>query len=257
MNKNGIVAVAAAALMAAGAQPKSRDPGPTDHRQLAPGEFDRILVAGPFLVRVRTGQATSVSLTGPRTTLDDTELVVRDGQLFIGWQEGAGWPRNGNEGVDVDVTVPAIRGVTNAGTGSVDIDRVKTDRFVATLSSAGGVTIHSMDIGQLQAQLSGSGNLALRQINAKAVDVLLAGSGGVRAAGEADTATLSLGSSGSFDGPNFKARDASIMSNGPGAVRASVTHIAHIKSFGAGGIFLTGGAKCSVTKLGPGDVRCS
>jgi hypothetical protein len=256
MRKKSIAAAAAAALVAGGAQAKSRDPGPPDHRALAPGKFDRILVAGPFLVRVRTGQATSVTLTGPRTMLDDTELVVRDGQLVIDWQEGTRWSRNGNQGVDVDITVPAIHGVTNDG-GLVDIDRVQTDRFIAILPSSGAITIHSMDVGELKADLAGSANLALGQIKAKAVDVLLAGSGGVRAAGQVDTATLSLGSSGSFDGPNLEARDAKIMSSGPGTIRASVTDTADIKSFGAGGIVLTGGAKCSVTKLGPGAVRCS
>src|SRR5690349_18724909 len=117
MRMTSIFAAAVVALLASGAQAKSRDPGPPDHREVTPGSFDSIAVAGPFVVRVHTGKATKVALTGPRTMLDDTELVIRDGQLLIRWQEGASWSRNGNQGVDVDIAMPVISGVTNVGAG--------------------------------------------------------------------------------------------------------------------------------------------
>jgi len=237
MRKRTILAAAGVALIASGAQGKSRDPGPPDHRQLTPGKFDRIAVAGPFVVRVHMGKDTSVSLSGPRTMLDDTELVVRNGQLIIRWQEGAGWSRNGDQGVDVDITLPIIRGVMNAGAGSIDIDRVQADRFAAQLVSAGSVTIHSMDVDQLKAELAGAGAL--------------------RTSGQARSASITLASSGSFDSPNFTARDATIMSAGSGAVRAAVTDAVEIQTLGSGGIVLTGGAKCNVSKAGSGSVRCS
>lgn len=237
MRKMGIAFVTLAAVLAGGAQAKSRDPGPPDQRQVAPGQFDRIAVAGPFLVRVRTGKATSVSLSGPRTMLDDTDLFVRDGQLIIRWQEGASWSRNGDEGVDIDITLPTLRGVMNAGAGLIDIDHVRGDRFEATLASAGRVTIDSMDVDQLKAQLAGSGSL--------------------RAAGKAGAADLTLASSGSFDSPDLITHDADITSAGSGFIRTAVTHSANIKAFGSGGIQLTGGAKCSVNGPASANVRCS
>ena len=257
MRNISMAAVAVTALVANGAQARSRDPGPPDQRQVMPGNFDRVAVAGPFVVRIHTGQATSVSLSGPRTMLDDTDLFIRDGQLVIGWQEGAGWSRNGNLGVDVDITVPVIRGAMNLGAGSIDIDRVQTDHFTASLASSGGITIHAMDVNELKAELAGAGSLGLAQIEAKGVDVDLAGSGTMRATGRAGTANLRLASSGSFDNPGFTARDANIVSAGSGAIRAIVTNAADIKSLGSGGIVLTGGAKCTVSKMGSGNVNCS
>jgi hypothetical protein len=237
MSKKRIAAITAAAIVAGGAQAKSRDPGPPDQRQVAPGQFDRIAVAGPFVVRVRTGEATSVSLSGPRTMLDDTDLFVRDGQLIIRWQEGAGWSRNGDRGVDIDITLPTLRGVMNAGAGLIDIDHVRAERFEATLVSAGRVSIESMDVHQLKAQLAGSGTL--------------------RAAGKAGTTNLTLASSGSFDSPDLVTRDADITSAGSGTIRTAVNHSANVKAFGSGGIELTGGAKCSVDGPASGHVRCS
>ena len=237
MKREVAAAAALAGLVSASAQAMSRDPGPPDHRQITPGDFDRLAVAGPFMVRVHTGEKTSVSLSGPRTMLDDTELLVRDGELIIRWQEGAGWSRNGNQGVDVDITLPVMRGVRNFGAGSIEIDRVKSERFVATLASAGSVRIDSIDADELKADLAGAGSL--------------------RAAGRVGTASLVVVSSGSFDSPNLSARNADITSGGSGVLRAMVTETATIKCFGSGGVELTGGAKCTVNSGGSGHVRCS
>jgi hypothetical protein len=252
-----VIAAALVVLISGVSQARSRDPGPPDHRQLTPGKFDRIVVAGPFVVRIHTGNTGAVSLSGPRTMLDDTDLDVRDGELRIRWQEGASWSRNGDEGVDVDITMPVIRGVTNVGAGSIEIDKVEGDHFLATLLSAGGVTIHSMDVDQFKAVVAGAGSLGLGQVKAKAIDVDLAGAGAMRAVGRADAATVSLAGSGSFDSANFAARDANLFSRGSGTIRTGVTDKADIKSMGSGGVVVTGGAKCTVSKHGSGDVRCS
>lgn len=255
--RKGIIAMAVAALIANDSRARSRDPGPPNQRQVTLGGFDRIAVAGPFLVRVHTGKDTSVSLSGPRTMLEDTELFVRDGELTIRWQEGASWSRNGDRGVDIDITMPVIRGATNAGAGEIEIDSVQADRFAAMLLSAGTVTIQSMDVGHLNAQLAGSGNFAVGRIAADDMVVDLAGSGGVQAKGRAGNVSLRIMGSGSFDNPDFSARDAHIVSSSSGVLRATVTHKADIQSMGSGDIALTGGAKCRVSKAGSGNVRCS
>ena len=257
MKKKAVVAAGVTALLAGSAQGRGRDPGPPDHREVRVADFDRIAVAGPFVVRVHEGTATKVSLSGPRTMLDDTELLVRDRQLVIHWQEGAGWSRNGNEGVDVDISVPVLRGVTNVGAGSIDIDQVKADRFVAVLSSAGSVSIGSIDTSELKAAVAGAGSLSLGHVQAKALDADLAGAGQLRAAGKADTANVRLAGSGSFDNPEFTARNATIMSGGSGTIRANVTNEADIKALGSGIVVVTGGAKCTVNSTGSGGVRCS
>jgi len=252
-----ILAMTAAALVAGGLQAKSRDPGPPDQRQVKPGDFDRIAIAGPFLVRVHSGKETNIALSGPRTMLDDTELLVRDGELIIRWQEGASWSRNGNHGVDIDITMPVIRGATNAGAGSIEIDRVKANRFEAMLLSAGTVTVQSMDVSRLKAQLAGSGSLTLGRIAADQVDVDLAGSGGMQAKGQIGDVTLRHMGPGPFDNPELSARRANIISSSSGLLRATVTQTADVQSMGSGDIELTGGAKCNVSKAGSGDVHCS
>ena len=243
--------------MSPAAEGKGRDPGPPDARTAAPEAFDQIAVFGPFLVKVSTGKSASISLRGPRTMLDDTELFVRGGKLIIRWQEGASWSRNGDHGVDIDIALPALTETTIGESGSIEIDRIEGDRFAAMLYSSGGITIHALQVKNLDALLAGAGVLVIERIDAEAVDIKLAGSGGMRATGRAGTATLMIGGSGSFDNPNFIADDASIIVIGSGGVRATVTHSADIKSMGSGEINLTGGAKLTVSKGGAGTVTCT
>jgi len=251
-----ILAVTAAALMAGGLQARSRDPGPPDNRQVDIGAFDRIAVAGPFVVKVRTGKAAKISLAGPRTMLDDTELSIRDGQLIVGWQEGASWSRNGEHGVDIDITVPALREAMMAGAGSLTIDRISGDSFAAQLVSSGNVTIEDLTAKTVRAQLAGSGSLAIGRIDAQTVEVDSAGSGGMTATGRTGKATLRLAGAGSFDNPAFIADHATIISGGSARIRAEVRTSADIQAAGSGVIQLTGGAKCTVSKLGSGEVDC-
>lgn len=257
MTKASAMAIAGAALMLSGFQAKSRDPGPPDERQIAIGDFDRIAVGGPFLVRIRTGQTTNIALSGPSTMLDDTEMFVRDGQLIVRWQEGASWQRNGNHGVDIDIMVPTLREATNFEAGSIEIDRVQADGFTAMLMGSGPIAIGSLAAKTFKAQVAGSGSLMLGQVAAAAMQVDLGGSGGIRAKGRVDHADLNLMGSGSFDNPDFSAREANIVSASSGVLRAMVTHKAAIQSMGSGDIALTGGAKCSVSKAGSGNVHCS
>jgi Putative auto-transporter adhesin, head GIN domain len=255
--EEGHADITAAALIAGAAQAIGRDPGPPDKRVVAAGQFDRIAVAGPFRVVVRTDKDTAVTLSGPRTMLDDTEMVVRDGQLIIRWQEGASWSRNGDHGVDIEIGLPVLREAMTAGSGSIEVDRVRADSFAAMLLSSGSITVDAMDVKQFRAQLAGSGSLAIRNLDAQEVDVDLAGSGEMRAKGRTGTADLRLSASGSFNNPAFIADDAAITLGGSGHVRSTVKNSADIKSVGSGSVTLTGGAKCTVSKHGTGEVRCS
>jgi len=242
--------------MAAGVHGKGRDPGPPEARTAVAGQFDRIMVNGPFQVKVSTGKSASISLRGPRTMLDDTEFTIRDGKLFINWQEGASWSRNGDHGVDIDITLPALKEATIGESGLIEIDRVAGDSFTAMLFSSGEITIHAVEVKAFDALVAAAGELSIDQLNADSVDVKLGGSGGMRVAGRAEVAKLAVFGAGSFDNPSFIAKDASIITAGSGGVRATVDHHATIKSMGSGEVHLSGGATCTVSNNGSGSVNC-
>src|SRR6476659_1636663 len=61
------------------------------------GEFDRLEIAGPFGVEVRTGVAPSVTACGPEDALDCLSVEDADGRLSLGC--------DGDCDADVTVTV--------------------------------------------------------------------------------------------------------------------------------------------------------
>lgn len=237
-------------------EPRGRDPGLSDARVAATAAFDQIAVHGPFQVTVTTGQKPEVALRGPATMLDDTDLAVRDGKLMIGWQEGACWSRNGDQGVAIEISLPTLTEATIGDSGSIAIDRIEGERFTAMLFSSGEIAIRDLEVKTLDALQGGSGGLSIERLDAEAVEIKLSGSGGMRVKGRATTATIMVAGAGAFDSPDFVAADASIIVAGSGGLRATVTDRADIRSMGSGEISLTGGARCMVSNGGAGRVIC-
>lgn len=233
----GMVAAGAGALGACNTS-RGGEPGPTVQRSFEVGNFDRIEVAGPYEVEVRTGGQPGVRASGSERDVERMAVEVRDGKLVIYPQKrtmGFGWSRRRN--VAVAVTVPALRGAEIAGSGGISVDRVAGDRF------EGGV--------------AGSGGLRLGQVDARQLKLAIAGSGGIRAAsGRAGNAEYEIAGSGAIEAGGVAAETASIDIAGSGKVRANATRSASVDIAGSGDVRVTGGAKCTVSKAGSGDVRC-
>src|SRR3712207_5412294 len=75
--------IAAAAALAACGTSHAESGGPTVSRSFAVQGFERIEVAGPYDVEVRTGAAPSVQATGPERALERLVVEVRGDRLVI------------------------------------------------------------------------------------------------------------------------------------------------------------------------------
>lgn len=218
---------------------EAREAGPAVDRSYPVGAFDRIAVAGPYDVTVRTGGQPGVTAHGGKAVLAETEIVVEDGVLKIrplktnGWNWG--WNHHGR--VSIAVTAATLRGAALAGSGDLRIDRI-----------AGG---------DFKGEVAGSGDLSVASLAAGAVQLSIAGSGDIAAAGTAQKLDLNIAGSGDIDASKLQAAEASVSIAGSGNVRAHATASADVSVMGSGDVELTGGAKCSVSKHGSGDVRCS
>jgi len=238
-----ILAAGALVMLASGCnfgnQGEARDAGPVVDRKFAVGAFDRISVSGPYDVTVKTGDGAAVSARGGQAILDETEVVVENGELHIRPRQrnGMSWNRGSDGQVKMTVTASAIRGAAVAGSGGLDIDRVAGGDFMASVA--------------------GSGDLAVGSIEANSAEFEIAGSGGVRAGGKVAKVAVSIAGSGDVDLSGLTATDASVSIAGSGNVRTRATGTAAISMLGSGDVVVTGGAKCEVSKQGSGDVRCS
>ena len=104
-----ILAIAAGALLAGGCHfsdhAEARDAGPAVDRTYQVGSFDRIAVAGPYEVTVKTGGQPGVTAHGGEAILAETDIIVENGELKIIPKKKNGmrwnWGKDGKVRVEV------------------------------------------------------------------------------------------------------------------------------------------------------------
>jgi hypothetical protein len=233
--------IAASAATSACGQTRDEDGGPAIARNYQVGGFDRIEVAGPYDVTVRTGSGPTVSARGPQKMIEHMVVEVKDGELSIHPERQNGWFHTGwhfHGKVQLAVTVPQLRGATIAGSGDVQVDQVRGERFDGTVAGSGALNVATLDVQELKLAIAGSG-------------AAKAGGGRTRAA------SFDIAGSGDIDAKGIQAQDAKVSIAGSGSVSTRATGTADVSIMGSGDVDVTGGAKCSISKAGSGDVRCS
>jgi len=231
--------LAAAGALAGCGQTRAEAGGPTVQRNYGVGPFERIEVAGPYDVNVRTGGNPTVSASGPEKLLEQMVVEVKGDRLVIRPRKDRrifSWGRGGK--AKVEVTAPQLRSAKIAGSGGIRIDRVRGESFEGAIAGSGDLDVDSLEVGDLKLAIAGSGELRARSGQARSASYKIAGSGDIDAGAiESETAEVSIAGSGNVSGRATGTADVSIM--------------------GSGDVVLTGGARCSISKAGSGNVRCS
>lgn len=133
------------------------------------GPFEGLAIDGSLAVEVRPGQPAGVTLAGPPGALAEIDTYVEHDTLHVA---------GGGDGVKVSITVPVLRHVAVAGSGSVvGLGRWKSDTFSVALSGSGRLEI-AVDSDQLEIAVSGSGDVRLAG-DARVAKVAVQGSGDV------------------------------------------------------------------------------
>lgn len=198
--------------------------------------FEEIDVAGPFDVIVNVGKGPSVRAIGETKDLDRLRIDVEGRQLEIGSKERRWTDWSRTQPVKIFVTVPSLRAVSLAGSGDVQVDRVRADSFSASLA--------------------GSGDLTIASLSTTAAKFSIAGSGDLTASGNCRTASASIAGSGDINIGGMRCQSLSASVAGSGGINANATQTAKVSVMGSGDVTVSGGAKCEVSKMGSGSVRC-
>jgi hypothetical protein len=239
--QRSLAAVIAASAAVAGCQVHAEDGGATTSRNYQVGNFQQIEVAGPYDVEVRTGANPSVSAQGSEKLIERTTVEVKGDKLLIHPERSHswfnfGWSSHGK--ARFTVTVPQLTGATIAGSGDVSVDKVQGQSFEGTVAGSGGINIGSLDVQDLK--------------------LAIAGSGGVKAGtGKAQSAKYDIAGSGDVDAGAVQTQQVKVSIAGSGGVKAHSSGTADVSIMGSGDVDVAGGAKCTVSKAGSGNVRCS
>lgn len=230
-----LIAGAAAALVGCNSK-DGRDPGPMTARDYPVGDFKRIESAGSYDVSVRTGAGPTVRAEGPEKMLDRLVIEVKGDELFIRPRNG-GFHWGKSSPLKISVTVPELHGATIAGSGTISVDKVTGDSFKGTIA--------------------GSGDLSVAKVAAKSVEFEIAGSGSGSLAGQADSANYVIAGSGELSAGALKAKDVKLSIAGSGSLDANASGTVRGEIVGSGEARVSGGAKCTVEKVGSGEIICS
>lgn len=197
--------------------------------------FEKIAVGGSDNVAVRQGKGFAVVASGEMADLDKLEVRVEKGVLHIGRKKG-NWSWGGKD-VNVAVTLPALHGLSVAGSADVQADKGSGDTF---------------DI-----RVAGSGNLLLATLDTRTANVAISGSGDVKVAGRCGALNVKIAGSGDADLAGLACTNTAISVAGSGNVSARASGQADVRIAGSGDVQITGGARCIKKVAGSGTVQCS
>ena len=194
----------------------------------------KIDLAGSYDVTVRTGTGPSVRAEGPQNAPERLLVEVRGDQLRIQSRNSHSLNWGNAPPLKIPVTVPELQEATIAGSGTLSIDNVVADHFKATVA--------------------GSGDLALAEVAANDQSP-----GPVRAdcrprQADAPIFDRRFGRSRRRRAPS---RDIELTIAGSGGVNANASGTVSGEIMGSGEARISGGATCTVHKMGSGSIVCS
>ncbi|MHA6318521.1 head GIN domain-containing protein [Altererythrobacter sp. CAU 1778] len=191
-----------------------------------------IVLASSDRVEVSRGDQLTVVVEGSEIATDRMRFTLDQDTLGIIRVKGK-W--NDSEKSVVRVTIPALREVVLAGSGTLRSEGLRGDSSVT---------------------IAGSGSVETMGVDADELDVTIAGSGGYKAAGRAKKLDLTVAGSGSADMADLKVDGAevSVMGSGDAGFASDGTVKATI--MGSGTVRVTGDATCEVSSMGSGKLIC-
>lgn len=226
------------AMSAAVAMTMATAPAWAAERNFTVANFDAIESKGPFDVVVSVGKGVSVRAVGESNDLDRLSVRVEGRELRIGSKERGWLDWSRSDPVKVYVTVPSLKAVALAGSGDIQVDRVKADHFSGSIAGSGNLTLGSLAANSTKLSIAGSGDLAVNAGSCRSADISIAGSGDVRISG-------------------VRCQMLSADVAGSGNINANATGGAKVSIMGSGDVIVAGGAKCDVRTMGSGTARCS
>jgi Putative auto-transporter adhesin, head GIN domain len=201
-------------------------------------DFDRIEVDGAFDVSVETGKSPTVRASGSTTAVDQLLVEVRARTLRIrpartNW---GGWPGEKPAAPKIKVTAPALKDASLRGSGTLSVSRMRAATVRVFQVGGGQVLVGAVESDQIIVSQTGSGLVTL---SGKALLGKVTSDGSGRIAAE----RLSIG-------------DLTLQSGSAGALSLLAVRSAKVVSNGSGEIVILGSPACTVSAVGPGQVRC-
>lgn len=228
-----MIRIALLALAAAVAAPAA-----AAERRFTVTDFDRIVVEGPYSVRLETGRPPSAAATGSAQALDAISIEVHGRTLRIRRNRSA-WsaaPAAARGPVTIALSAHDIRAASVGGAGQLELGRV------------GGL--------RLDLSLQGNGRLAAAHVAADTLVVAAIGAGRIELGGSAGELRASIHGWTELDGSALIAQGVTLITDTAGRVALTAARQASVTASGIGEVEIGGTPACTVRGASAGQVRC-
>lgn len=201
-------------------------------------DFERVLVEGPYVVRLTTGRSTTARASGPQASIDRVTIESQGQTLRIRPNRSAWGANDGaQQGVlEITLTTRVLRSARVIGAGRLDID--------------GGEGL------RVDLSLEGSGRLAATNLAVDNLFLGLLGSGQLEVSGHARTLRADVQGAGDLDAEALTSDDLTVTTTTTGSIAFGIARTARVNANGLGEVVVAGSPACTITGLGAGQVRC-
>lgn len=223
----GLAAVAALAVPAAAAD-----------RRYSVTDFDRVIVEGPYAVRLVVGGPSSAVASGTSDGLDRVTVDVQGQTLRIRRNRSAwgGAPGADTGPVTIRLATRTLRSARLIGPATLEVDAVR------------GLNV--------EFSVEGSGRIRATNVAADNLSLALLGSGGLDIAGTAKALRGDFQGTGNVEAPRLIAQNATVTTTTVGTVALTVNGPVTVTANGLGDVTILGRPACTVNGLGAAQVRC-
>jgi hypothetical protein len=221
--RTSLIALVSSLALAAPATAATRNFGITD--------FTKVRVSGPYKVSLATGVAPFARASGSAAALDRVAVEVRGDTLVV--QSSPSWgsyPDSDPGPIEVTVGTHDLSNASLIGSGSLAVDRVKSQKFVLTIQGSGSSDIAHIAADQLNVSLEGTANARLAGQAGKVIAL-------VRGVSTLDAAELATPS-------------ADVDADGAATIDANVTDMARVSAWGPATVRLSGRPTCALKVQG-------
>jgi hypothetical protein len=207
-------------------------------RRYSVTDFDRVLVEGPYAVRLTVGRPSSAVATGSTQALEAVTIDVQGTTLRIRRNANAwgGYPGRPIEPATIMLTTRNLRSARLAGTGSIAV------------AGARGL--------QVEFSVEGSGKLSASALTADNLGLVVRGSGSIELAGTAKSLQANVQGAGSLLASALTTETATIAAATSGDILLTARRAATVTAHGLGRTEITGTAACTLSGTHAGEVRC-
>jgi hypothetical protein len=194
-----------------------------------------VVLRGSGDMRIRLGDAPSLTVTGGENVLERLTTEVEDDRLVIDLERGP--IVVGARDLDFDITVTSLEAVLIAGSGDV----------TAEFGDADDVTL----------EIRGSGEIETDDLDATTVRTSISGSGSIVPSGTTGDLVVQVSGSGDVDASELRADSAQIVLSGSGEISVDASDSLDVTLSGSGTVRYAGRPEIRSSVSGSGELTPS